>query len=760
MVNDLQVAGIHLPVPVVGACSAIVKVDVINAGPDAAVFPSGMTVCLDIRTSSDGPPDSHYTVSILPEAPPIDAGKVRTFVFRNVQFPCRPSASIKATADCTASVPDNQRTADSLTLAIPKIDFVPWLWTTVRLGLEDSTGRITWDPGALCPSATCVVEASIRNAGCAAAVPSVTSMELVDGAGQVITSMTQNTPAIAPGGVRVVRFTTALPAAAPSGIKARACADSTGVVVPQCDLSNACAETAILPFATAAGPQLTFAATRAIFPGEPVPLMWRIANVCSDIGAATARISYQGTVLYTSVPIPVGLMEPEKGEDPTVGIAAAVAASFYKIGTSTLTVDITGTGNDPGPYTTTAAVTVSPEPSSGTWAFTTPVPGTPLPVPWKGSYTVAGRLTNPARATMTPSSLVLNESSLTAGALTLNASPPMGAIVPGAFGATVWPLRQAWSWVVPGVWLQTGPWMDIFTYTTTFSMQDAFGNAYPATTSSAGSVYVSVAGYKIGLAAAAYTCFCVGVGLVISGFIALAGYITAIGAPALFAAAGAAFAIATGLGAGALDPPVPDFEYRTVVVVRRASVPSELPEAAPLAPILQVLELLARISGMTEAMNATEARLAAARIDRDQPAIDLQAGEYRALRDRLLAAAESLPQSAFEAGDQLQTEPLSGGLASGRAIKRTVADWTKGGLPPELRKAWLANGRSADELKRIQEALQTKGFSMRSFDDLLRELEQAAAQIAAGVREESEAVLGASSGGLNPGAAEPEAPTG
>jgi hypothetical protein len=300
--------------------------------------------------------------------------------------------------------------------------------------------------------------------------------------------------------------------------------------------------------------------------------------------------------------------------------------------------------------------------------------------------------------------------------------------------------------------------MDIFTYTATFSMQDAFGNAYPATTSAAGTVIVSVSGLKIGLAAAAYTCFCIGVGLVISGFLALAGYITAIGAPALFAAAGAAFAIATGLGAGALDPPVPNFDYRAVVVVRLVRVPTQLPEAAPVSPVLQVLELLARVSALIEAMSATEARLMAARIDRDQSAIDRQTAEYRALRDSLLAVLAAIPPSTAETGEQLAEDPLRSSLASGRLLRRTFSEWSKEGLPANVRKEWLANELPVENLAYLQEALRTEGFTVRPFESLMGELAQAAAQIAASVQEESEAVLGGSSSGTGPVEAEEELP--
>jgi hypothetical protein len=763
MANDLQIAGLTLPNVVVGACPSTVSVDVINAGPDPASLARPMTVCLDIRTSpDDGPPAAHYSVRTPPESQSILPGAIRTFVFTEVQFPCARSAFVKATADCTMSVPNNARRAPTLTVFVPRIAAIPWLWTGLRVGLKDSTGYVTWAPGALCPGATFVAEVSIRNAGCAVAVASVTTLELLDGAGQSIASLTpQNTPSIAPGVTSVVQFMTTLPVSVPGrSITVRACADDKGVVTPQCDRLHACAEIT-LPLAVASGgPKLRFFATRSIFPGEAVPISWRIQNFCNDIGKATAQVSFQGTVLYTSVGYQVGLQDAEKGEDIEIGPTAAVAPGFYKVGTSKLTLEITGTGTDPGPYTATTLVTVMLEPVSGNWAFTMSTPGIVGGAPWKDPYTVSGRLTNPAHAAMLPSSVVLDETSNVGSPIARIASPPIGAIVPGAFGSAIWSLIQTWSWLIPGVWVQTGPSFGFFDYSVTFAMQDAYGNAYPARTSASESVVVSVSLVKIAFAVLAGLSAAVGLGLAIAGLAAVAGVFTAVAAPVLFAAAGVAFTIAAGQGLAALDPPVANFDYRIVVATRLPELPTELTAYHALAPLLPVFALLGRINGVTAAMSATEARLIAARIDRDPQAIQLQSAEYRALRDSLLAAARQIPLAVLEAIDGVRADPLLRPLADARVLQRSVDKWSRDGVPAKLRRSAIASGLPAEQLKDIEQALRTPGFVVRPIDVLLSELTQPVAQIASGIDDESQVVLYPPAAGTHPegGGEEPPGP--
>jgi hypothetical protein len=736
MPSDLRIQGIKLPSPVVGACPSDVVVDVVNVGADPAPFPTPMSVCLELRTSLEGKPRKHYVVHTPVETPPLQPGQIKTFVFTGVQFPCTAPVFVTATADCAGTVPNNAHLAPSLTETVIKVDGMPWLWTDIRVGLQDSTGFITWSPAELCPGATCVTEVTLRNAGCADAPASITALEVRDGAGHLVDSQTNSTPFVAAGMTTVLTFKTAVPVAvAGQTLTFRACADSTGVVTPQCDLVHTCSSLT-LRLAAAAAPSLSFAATATIFPGDPIPLSWGIQNVCYDLGKITARILYQATSIHTSIPINVGLMDGPKGEDPLID-PSGVPPSFYKIGSSTLTLELTGTGNDPGPYTATTQVTVTAEPVSGTWAFTAP----PTLAAWKAAYNVAGRLTNPAHATMTPSSVVLNETSFTQPPVSTIAMPSLGAIVTGGFGTAIWSVTQRWSWVTPGVWIIYGPTIDVFTYSVTFSMQDAYGNAYPSTTSSSFGVVVGVSNLKLGLAATALVLIGVAIALLIVGLAALGFYPTAGLGAALIAAAGVSAAIAQGFGAGALDPPVPNFAYRRVGSVRRPDVPEVVGDDPALASISSVFMLLSRIAEIQAAMSSTEARLIAARIDRDREATDLQLAEYQGLRDSLLIAADAVPLAAAEAVDALRADPSLRPATDGRGLRRAAKALVDAGVSAKDRRSWIANGLTREQEHDIELALTTPDFVPRPLDDLLNELPQNVAQIATAIQEESDAVL-------------------
>lgn len=644
-----------------------------------------------------------------------------------------------ATADCGNTVTDNLRTNPSLTLSVPIVRPVPWLWTDLRIGLRDSTGYVTWGPGALCPGAELVAEASVHNAGCDVAPASVTRLNLLDDNGQVVLSADQNTPPIAAGSTTIARFAATLPAAV-SGqrLTVRVCADDTMLVANQCDRRRACAEFA-MPLSTGhAGPKLTLSAARPIFPGEPVPIAWRIQNFCTDLGAITARVTFQGTELYRSNAIAVGLQDVEKGEDLEIRPGTTLTPTFYRIGTKQITVEVTGTGADPGPYTATTTVTVLPEPVAATWAFTMPAQASTFD--WKATYTVTGRLTNPAHATMSPTSLVLDETSNIGPAIERNASPLIGPLTPGAFGSEVWSVVQTWSWLIPGVWIPSGPQGGAFTYTVTVAMQDEFGNAYPATTSLPLTVIVRVSTKKLALATSALAAFEIATTLLALAFLALAGYYTAVAAPALFAAAGAAFGVASGAGAGALDPPVPDFDYRHIVPISLLDWPAQLGSESTLAPTIAVFALLDRTNKLEAAMTATEARLAGARIDRADDAIRLQANEYRDLRGSLLMAVEHIPDAVLAAVETAEAERVLRPPATASA-RKALREWSSNGLPSKLRRAARASGLSTQHLSDFEQTLRSPDFTMRPIEGPLSEISQAAANLASAVRDDADLVL-------------------
>jgi hypothetical protein len=280
----------------------------------------------------------------------------------------------------------------------------------------------------------------------------------------------------------------------------------------------------------------------------------------------------------------------------------------------------------------------------------------------------------------------------------------------------------------------------VFTYTATIAMQDEFGNAYPSSTSAPLAVLVRVSDAKLALAASALAAEEIGVTLLALAFIALAGYYTAVAAPALFAAAAAAFAAAAGAGAGALDPPVADFDYRRVVVTSPPGPSEELAGEPVLAPLVAVVALLERIIGLEAAMSGTEARLIGARIDRDEEAIRLQSDEYRDLRDSLLRAATNVPVAVSAAIESEEARPV---LRPPKIadLRKALRKWSSSGVPRGMRRRATAAGLPAQYLKDFERALTSADFVLRSIEPQLREISQAATNLGSAVEDHAERVL-------------------
>ena len=140
-------------------------------------------------------------------------------------------------------------------------------------------------------------------------------------------------------------------------------------------------------------------------------------------------------------------------------------------------------------------------------------------------------------------------------------------------------------------------------------------------------------------------------------------------------------------------------------------------------------------------MSATEARLIAARIDREPDATQLQWNEYAALRDSLLAAAEHVPMAVSDAIDGLRAEPALLPLFDAEALQRQTASWSRRGVPARLRQAWLERGLAEERLHDIEQAVRDPDFSVQPLDALLGDLNQAVALIARGTQEAADTVL-------------------
>ena len=130
-----------------------------------------------------------------------------------------------------------------------------------------------------------------------------------------------------------------------------------------------------------------------------------------------------------------------------------------------------------------------------------------------------------------------------------------------------------------------------------------------------------------------------------------------------------------------------------------------------------------------------------ARIDRESEGTRLQAGEYRGLRDGILATARSIPLAVVDAIEGIRGQKVLAPLLDRRLLQRTVKGWSRRGLPSKLREAWAEQHLPEQLLKDVDEAVRSEGFDVRSLDVALERLPEAAALIAKGIEEDAVAVL-------------------
>ena len=57
---------------------------------------------------------------------------------------------------------------------------VPWLVATLRVGISDSAGMVTFEPDGFCPGKPVVAEVTVENQGCSASKATTTEVTLED----------------------------------------------------------------------------------------------------------------------------------------------------------------------------------------------------------------------------------------------------------------------------------------------------------------------------------------------------------------------------------------------------------------------------------------------------------------------------------------------------------------------------------------------------------------------------------------------------
>jgi hypothetical protein len=712
---DLVVDAIILPSTVSAPCPTRVEVRVRNLGPDPALYP--ISVCLAVLVDQETLFDRWLFGGISgAEGQSLAPNQTASAIFQ-VAFPCQTQSWLRAEADCARrnpgippyhGVPGNLATNPSMTIPVMAIALVPWLFTELRVGLQDTSGAITWDPAQLCANQSVVVDVTVANRGCGAAGPSETELNIAAPAPQgPVASVRWPTGLLTSGATASYRYVLAVPAPAPAQLAFRACADVGGVVAGQCNTSGLCRATTVPVSSGVGSPLLTLAVDAPVRPGETPSVTWEVRNDCSDLGSITAEVSFAGTRLHPSpVPIPIAPLASHRESNQPLTVPPA-ANALWLIGPHQLDLQVTGTGANAGPFNANAQLQVIGEPVAPSWwswgGFT---------VPWtRGGvgFSVLGTLTNRSTfASMTPSAVEVNEHLSTdpdatndvlrpADTTPLPSIPPMGVATLGLQGL----LSKTWEWIDPVTFDISGPLSQTWEYTAVFTLVDQFGNGYPAQTSPTLSVTVSVSAIKLGFENLAF------------GELVLAGILLAAAAVALrggnpFAAAGLAVAgwASWGLAiwhvAQANDPPVPDFQYDEPVNVAPSAFPFDR-ETAPesLLPLFTVIDLVERTRAAYAAMVKIHAKILGAHVDRATQALQAQSSAYEQALAVLRAAAEQLPNAAGEAAAAIDRDPLF----DPERLAEEAEGLRRAAPGAELEDAWRDAGLSDEALRDLQQRM-------------------------------------------------------
>jgi hypothetical protein len=220
MPADLTVVKVQLPSPLLAPCPLTALVSIQNIGTDPAdPVPYDVTIELG---PGDAPATRFEAIVTTPEDQRLSPG--RTIVVPvKIQFPCTSPVTLRATVDFRRQIPNNNRTAPSLTLPPLAPTPVPWLTVSrLSVGIRDAAGTVTFNPDGFCPGSDIVADIVITNKGCRASKASMTEVTLEDANATPparLASQAYSVPALAPGSsdTRTLSFATPNSPAGTSG---------------------------------------------------------------------------------------------------------------------------------------------------------------------------------------------------------------------------------------------------------------------------------------------------------------------------------------------------------------------------------------------------------------------------------------------------------------------------------------------------------------------------------------------------------------
>lgn len=396
-----------------------------------------------------------------------------------------------------------------------------------------------------------------------------------------------------------------------------------------------------------------------VVPGEPVKVRWRFDHGVIVRGPGRISVNFfidgQLVLQRTGIPAPDSLGGGGTG-DQTDRITITdpnVARTIYRFGLKELKLQVLAEDTEPQTYDITRSFFVVPEPLDASWWEWRVNPYEEIP--WKTGYALVADFVNKCRfATLTQVVADISElrsddnPDINPCAYYGVQNKTLANMPPGQSQRVQFDFLQAWRWFVDGVYVVTGPTIKTWSYAVSFRCTDEFGNVYDDQCSARLMRTVRVSAAKGAACGAALAAATTAAGLFAAALATLAGFFTAFGAPALFAAAATAYGLARAAGSTANDPPAPDPNYREPValpapVYHAAEEPGGSPQLQALRGLIGTA---ARILALEEARTTTRARLLTARFFGDEHSTNLHRRGYLVIDQQMQQTADTLRQMA------------------------------------------------------------------------------------------------------------------
>jgi hypothetical protein len=440
----------------------------------------------------------------------------------------------------------------------------------------------------------------------------------------------------------------------------------------------------------------------SITPGEQIPIKWEFDAGASDVGhQVTARIEFEGNVIYASGPV---ILKTGKSglQRATIVIGdEAIAKLFYKLGSRTLTLVVRWDGDSPGQIKRrTYWNVVSPIGVQSFWDWGGPAE---RHADWKSAYNLPGRFMNATPYTAMATAQVrlveddanwhdhIERTNEFFDAFNVPGIVNAGVVVPHSFSVK----GKDFEWLEKIGWIKAaGGLYRYFHYRVFIKLSDIYGNDYPEFAdinyfndeSDDLRIEVKVSTAKQHYADLAAEFFRAAVAMSVSAFFW----------PPLAAGAAAAAAASTAFGIKALDPPSPDPNFMEPVELRRPHLPRGDGQTHA---IMELIETAMAIVAVDDALVAIEGKILGAEAAEDQNAAGLQRHRYEEMRQFAIRELELLLGIEPQARQEFQELQLRLGQAGFQQIPSDLA------LTPELHEALALQQVPAETIGALEQSL-------------------------------------------------------